>query len=62
MAALKRRAKDYAPGDTDLAWTRTTPWRALLASAFDDMGEETDVRGGARRSTATRAPRCSPAG
>ena len=37
MAALKRRAKDYAPGDTDLAWTRTTPWRALLASAFDDM-------------------------
>jgi hypothetical protein len=40
MVALKRRAKDYAPGDTDLAWTRTTPWRALLASAFDDMGEE----------------------
>ncbi len=39
MAALKRRAKDYAPGDTDLAWTRTTPWRALLASAFDDMAE-----------------------
>lgn len=37
MAALKRRAKDYAPGDTDLAWTRTTPWRALLASAFDDL-------------------------
>ena len=40
MVALKRRAKDYAPGDSDLAWTRTTPWRALLASAFDDMGEE----------------------
>ncbi|MEO7981054.1 MAG: glucose-6-phosphate dehydrogenase assembly protein OpcA [Sporichthyaceae bacterium] len=39
MAALKRRAKDYAPGDTDLAWTRTTPWRALLASAFDDMAD-----------------------
>lgn len=39
MAALKRRAKDYAPGDTDLAWTRTTPWRALLASAFDDMSD-----------------------
>ena len=37
LAALKRRAKDYAPGDTDLAWTRTTPWRALLASAFDDL-------------------------
>jgi len=39
MAALKRRARDYAPGDTDLAWTRTTPWRALLASAFDDMSD-----------------------
>ena len=39
LAALKRRAKDYAPGDTDLAWTRTTPWRALLASAFDDMAD-----------------------
>jgi glucose-6-phosphate dehydrogenase assembly protein OpcA len=40
MAALKRRAKDYAPGDTDLAWTRATPWRALLAAAFDDMTDE----------------------
>lgn len=37
MAALRTRAKDYAPGDTDLAWTRSTPWRALLASAFDDL-------------------------
>jgi glucose-6-phosphate dehydrogenase assembly protein OpcA len=36
LVELKRRAKDYAPGDTDLAWTRTTPWRSLLASAFDD--------------------------
>ncbi len=35
LAELKRRAKDYAPGDTDLGWTRATPWRALLASAFD---------------------------
>jgi glucose-6-phosphate dehydrogenase assembly protein OpcA len=40
MAALKRRAKDYAPGDTDLAWTRTTPWRALLAAGFDDVSDE----------------------
>src|SRR5262245_16338911 len=23
--ALKQRAKDYAPGDTDLGWTRSTP-------------------------------------
>ena len=35
LAALRRRADDFAPGDTDLAWTRTTPWRALLASALD---------------------------
>ena len=35
VAALRQRAEDFAPGDTDLAWTRTTPWRALLASALD---------------------------
>lgn len=33
--ALGQRAEDFAPGDTDLAWTRTTLWRALCASAFD---------------------------
>jgi glucose-6-phosphate dehydrogenase assembly protein OpcA len=35
--ALRQRADDFAPGDTDLAWTRITPWRALLASAFDTV-------------------------
>ncbi|MCW2602851.1 MAG: Glucose-6-phosphate dehydrogenase subunit [Pseudonocardiales bacterium] len=35
MAALQQRGSDFAAGDTDLAWTRITPWRALLASAFD---------------------------
>jgi glucose-6-phosphate dehydrogenase assembly protein OpcA len=35
IVALRRRAEDFAPGDTDLAWTRATPWRSLLASAFD---------------------------
>ncbi len=35
VRALAARAKDYAPGDTDLAWTRATPWRSLLAAAFD---------------------------
>lgn len=33
--ALRQRADDFAPGDTDLAWTRLTPWRIALASAFD---------------------------
>lgn len=36
LGALRQRAEDFAPGDTDLAWTRTTPWRSLLAAAFDD--------------------------
>jgi glucose-6-phosphate dehydrogenase assembly protein OpcA len=33
--ALRNRADDYAPGDTDLAWTRITPWRAVVAGALD---------------------------
>ncbi|MBB4909064.1 glucose-6-phosphate dehydrogenase assembly protein OpcA [Actinophytocola algeriensis] len=32
---LETRAKSYADGDTDLAWTRLTLWRALLAAALD---------------------------
>ncbi|GIE75858.1 glucose-6-phosphate dehydrogenase assembly protein OpcA [Actinoplanes philippinensis] len=35
VAALKQRAVDYAPGDTDLTWTRITLWRTLVAGAFD---------------------------
>ena len=37
MAALYQRAADYAPGDTDLSWARTTNWRALIAAAFDSL-------------------------
>jgi len=45
IAALHKRAVDYAPGDTDLGWTRTTLWRALCASAFDSVeGQVTAVR------------------
>lgn len=32
---LAQRAEHYRPGDTDLAWTRVTRWRALLASALE---------------------------
>jgi glucose-6-phosphate dehydrogenase assembly protein OpcA len=50
IAALRIRAADYAPGDTDLAWTRSTPWRATLASTLDSVsgrrGEPVRVRGG----------------
>ncbi|MFJ6216565.1 glucose-6-phosphate dehydrogenase assembly protein OpcA [Streptomyces sp. NPDC092296] len=33
--ALGARAEAYTPGDTDLAWTRITPWRSMLAAAMD---------------------------
>ncbi|MFG2075020.1 glucose-6-phosphate dehydrogenase assembly protein OpcA [Nonomuraea maritima] len=35
IQSLVTRAKGYARGDTDLAWARLTPWRSLLAAAFD---------------------------
>uniref|UniRef100_A0AAU2JRZ6 Glucose-6-phosphate dehydrogenase assembly protein OpcA n=1 Tax=Streptomyces sp. NBC_00049 TaxID=2903617 RepID=A0AAU2JRZ6_9ACTN len=35
VGVLEERAAGYQPGDTDLAWTRLTPWRALLAAALD---------------------------
>ncbi len=37
VKALQNRAEDFALGDTDLTWTRTTGWRGLLASAFDSV-------------------------
>ena len=33
--ALERLRTSYTPGDTDLAWTRLTRWRAYLAAALD---------------------------
>jgi glucose-6-phosphate dehydrogenase assembly protein OpcA len=39
VAALRQRAADYAPGDTDLTWTRITLWRTLVAGAFDTTEE-----------------------
>jgi glucose-6-phosphate dehydrogenase assembly protein OpcA len=35
IKALTTRAKAYVEGDTDLAWTRLTHWRAQLVSALD---------------------------
>jgi glucose-6-phosphate dehydrogenase assembly protein OpcA len=35
IKALEQRRKSYVEGDTDLAWTRLTNWRAQLASALD---------------------------
>lgn len=45
---LKARAETYTPGDTDLAWTRITPWRSMLAAALDQVACEVtavDVEG-----------------
>ena len=33
--AMLNQCRTYAPGNTDLSWTRLTPWRALLAAALD---------------------------
>ena len=51
VKALEIRPTSYTDGDTDLAWTRLTPWRALLAAAlelppFEDI-EAVTVTGGA---------------
>ncbi|MFH8343177.1 glucose-6-phosphate dehydrogenase assembly protein OpcA [Streptomyces sp. NPDC018045] len=34
---LAERAEAYSPGDTDLSWTRITPWRSMLAAALDQL-------------------------
>ncbi|CAL9409451.1 glucose-6-phosphate dehydrogenase assembly protein OpcA [Streptomyces sp. enrichment culture] len=34
---LTARAATYTPGDTDLSWTRITPWRSMLAAALDQV-------------------------
>ena len=40
LATLRGRLKGYTQGDTDLAWSRITYWRALLASALDQPPHE----------------------
>ncbi|GHH94364.1 glucose-6-phosphate dehydrogenase assembly protein OpcA [Streptomyces capillispiralis] len=40
---LAARADAYTPGDTDLSWTRITPWRSMLAAALDQV--DCEVRG-----------------
>jgi len=42
--ALLAQCRNYSPGNTDLSWTRLTPWRALLAAALDQYPAR--VRGG----------------
>ncbi|MGC4111826.1 MAG: glucose-6-phosphate dehydrogenase assembly protein OpcA [Nocardioides sp.] len=35
--AIHAQCSAYAAGNSDLAWTRITPWRALLAAALDQQ-------------------------
>ena len=35
--AMLAQCDAYSQGNTDLAWTRITPWRALLAAALDQL-------------------------
>jgi len=51
--ALHTLCANYAKGNTDLAWTRTTPWRALLAAALDQQPLKV-------RSASVTAERISP--
>jgi glucose-6-phosphate dehydrogenase assembly protein OpcA len=38
--AMLTQCRSYAPGNSDLAWTRITGWRALLAAALDQTPEK----------------------
>jgi glucose-6-phosphate dehydrogenase assembly protein OpcA len=51
--AMLTQCRSYAPGNTDLAWTRITGWRALLAAALDQQP-------GRVSSAEVRAERISP--
>jgi glucose-6-phosphate dehydrogenase assembly protein OpcA len=37
VMAMREQCETYSPGNTDLAWTRITSWRALLAAALDQQ-------------------------
>ncbi|MFC4946483.1 glucose-6-phosphate dehydrogenase assembly protein OpcA [Pseudonocardia sp. GCM10023141] len=40
LKAFEQRRAHHVEGDTDLTWTRLTPWRALLATALDHPPHE----------------------
>lgn len=40
LACIRSRLSGYTAGDTDLAWSRITYWRALLAAAVDQAPHE----------------------
>jgi glucose-6-phosphate dehydrogenase assembly protein OpcA len=59
VAALRQRAVDFAPGDTDLAWTRITGWRAALGVCLRRLARGCRVGSGRwRRRRPFRAASC----
>lgn len=53
-ARLRATSASYRPGDTDLAWSRLTLWRAQLAAALDNVpvgSERHDITGATVRGT-----------
>jgi glucose-6-phosphate dehydrogenase assembly protein OpcA len=40
LKSIKSRLKGYTSGDTDLAWSRITYWRALLTAEMDEAPHE----------------------
>ncbi len=62
LAALAQRAADYVPGDTDLSWARTTPWRGPAGLGLRQHRRCPAVRPGRWPSRGAPAPRCSAAG
>ena len=54
MKVLEQNRLGYRAGDTDLAWTRITPWRALIASSLDQpFGAVTGAAVSSQRSSAS---------
>ena len=53
QVAMSTQCRYYSPGNTDLAWTRITGWRAMLASALDQHPAKVTAAG-------VRAERISP--
>ena len=43
LASIKGRLEGYTNGDTDLAWSRITYWRAMLTSALDQVAADMDT-------------------
>ncbi len=57
-AAMRTAVRGLPPGDTDLAWTRLTPWRALLAAALDQYRVPVIAASVDGRADQPRAPTC----